>query len=358
MPTIQPARLERFVEDLLGAAGADRHEAQIVAEHLVNANLAGHDSHGVMRTIQYLAEIRTGKIVPGKSANCLEEWESGAVIDATGAFGQVACHEAMQRAIGKAGSATLAAVTIRNCNHSGRLGDYVEMAVQAGMIGLVTANGGGAGQWVAPFGGRERRVSTNPIAFAAPSAGPFPVVLDISTSIVPEGKVRDYLQRGDPVPEGWLVDSQGHPTNDPSQLYANPAGAILSLGGQSGHKGFGLAFMVDVLAGALSAAGCPRAGDFDPAHGSGLFMLAINIERFGAQTEFATRVAEMIDYFKSSEPAAGFDRIMVPGQFEYEQRQLRQQNGIGIPDQVWGEMCALAERFNQEHNKTNIRIPS
>lgn len=358
MPTISSTQLECFVGDLCRAAGADAREAKIVAEHLVDANLAGHDSHGAMRIIQYLDEIQIGKIVPGTVANCLDEWENGAVIDAVGAFGQVACHEAMRRAIEKASCATLAAVTIRNCNHSGRLGDYVEMAVEAGMIGLVTANGGGAGQWVAPFGGRERRISTNPIAFAAPSEGLFPVVVDISTSVVPEGKVRDYLQRGAPVPDGWLVDAEGQPTNDPNQLYADPAGAILSLGGQAGHKGFGLAMMVDILAGALTAAGCPRAGKFDPAHGSGLFMLAINVERFGSSAEFGKQVAEMSEYFQSSQPAAGFDRVMVPGQYEYEQRKKRQHGGIEIPEQVWSEMCARAERFNQENHETKIQIPN
>lgn len=358
MPTIQPAQLERFMADLCRAAGADGCASRTVAEHLVGANLAGHDSHGVMRIVQYVDEIRIGKIVPGQSIRCIDEWQNGAVVDATGAFGQVACHEAMRRAIIKADAATLAVVTVRNCNHSGRLGSYVEMAAEAGMIGMVMANGGGAGQWVAPFGGREGRVSTNPIAFGAPSGGAFPIVLDISTSIVPEGKVRDYLQRGAALPDGWLVDADGRPTNDPSQLYADPTGAILPLGGAAGHKGFGLAMMVDVLAGALSAAGCPRAGEFDPLHGSGLFMLAIDIERFGPRAEFTQRIAEMADYFATTQPAAGFERVLVPGQFEHEQRRLRQQRGINIPDQVWQEICAIAVRLTRADNETNIQIPS
>ena len=348
MPRIQPLQLERFAGDLCRSAGANEQEAKTVAGHLVEANLAGHDSHGVMRIVQYIEEIHAGKIKPGKNIICLEDWENGAVIDAAGAFGQVACCEAMQKAIEKAAQATLAAVTIRNCNHSGRLGAYVEMAAAAGMIGLVTANGGGAGQWVAPFGGRERRLSTNPIAFAAPSEGPFPVVLDISTSVAPEGKVRDHLQRGKPVSDGWLLDAKGQATNDPNALYADPPGTILPLGGSAGHKGFGLAMMVDVLSGALSAAGCPRAGEFESMHGSGLFMLAIAINRFGPRSEFVAQVAGMIDYFQSSQPAKDFERVIVPGQFEYEKRKKHQQHGIEIPTQVWKELCEVSAQFNVE----------
>ena len=356
MATINPVELERFISDICRASGSDERAASIVAAHLIDSNLAGHDSHGVMRMVQYADEIATGKIVPRQCVHCVDEWDSGAVIDATGAFGQVACHEAMERAIQLAAGASLAAVTLRNCNHSGRLGTYVEMAAAAGMIGIVMANGGGAGQWVAPFGGRERRVSTNPIAFGAPSDGEFPIVLDISTSVVPEGKVRDVSQRAVPLPDGWLVDASGEPTNDPGQLYDTPGGAILPLGGPAGHKGFGLAMMVDVLAGALSAAGCPRAGDFDPRHGSGLFMLVIDVARFRSRTDFTQQVAEMAAYVESSQPAAGFERVMVPGQYEHEQRLARRQRGVEIPTSVWVELCAIAVRLSED-GKTNIRIP-
>ena len=190
----------------------------------LNKKRQGIQKHGAMRIIQYVDEVRIGKIVPGTSVNCLDEWENGAVIDASGAFGQVACHQAMQQAIDKASSATLAAVTIRNCNHSGRLGTYVEMAAEAGMIGIVMANGGGAGQWVAPFGGRERRrVSTNPIAFGAPSDGAFPIVLDISTSVVPEGKgarLSHSAARRCPT-AGWSMPKV-RPTNDPQPVVRRP----------------------------------------------------------------------------------------------------------------------------------------
>jgi uncharacterized oxidoreductase len=357
MPTVTATNLDQLATSIFCAYGVDNAESQLVAAHLVDASLAGHDSHGVMRIVQYVQDIETGSIVPGAKIHCLDEWASGAVLDAKGLFGQVACHDAMQIAIDKARDTSIAAVTLRHSNHSGRLGTYVEMAAKAGMIGLVTANGGGAGQWVAPFGGCERRLSTNPLTFGAPSGKEFPIVVDISTSIAPEGKVRHYLKAGKLLPDGWLVDADGSPTNDPNQLYANPAGAILPLGGSSGHKGFGLAMMVDVLSGALSAAGCPRPGDFDPAHGSGLFMLAIDIGRFGAPADFAQQISDMTDYVKSSKPANGFDRVLVPGEFEHEQRQSHRQNGIDLPEQTWQEICLIVKQLNHKHENTTIRLP-
>jgi uncharacterized oxidoreductase len=220
------------------------------------------------------------------------------------------------------------------------------MVAEAGMIGMVMANGGGAGQWVTPFAGRQRRLSTNPIAIGAPSSGPFSFILDISTSVAPEGKVRDYGQRGQPVPEGWLVDQHGKPTRDPQDLYADPGGALLPLGGTAaGHKGFGLAFMVDIFAGALSSAGCPTRELTDPAGGTGLFMLAMDVQRFLPLEIFLARVTEMAEYCKSSAPADGFDEVLVPGEFEYKQRLLRERTGIEIPDSVWKQLQAIAAQL-------------
>lgn len=335
-------QLQSFSQAILVAAGATSREAAITAEHLVAANLAGHDSHGTMRILQYLREIREGRIVPGAVLKIVSEWNSGLLVDASGVFGQVACHDAMRHAIVRAQDASLAAVAVRHSNHSGRLGTYVEQAAAANMIGVVMANGGGAGQWVAPFGGCERRLSTNPLAIGAPSSGAFPFILDISTSVAPEGKIRDYRQRNQRVPAGWLVDHQGKSTDDPAELYADPAGALLPFGGSSGHKGFGLAFMVDVFAGVLTQAGYPRTSDADAGQGTGLFMIAIDVQRFATLEEFLPTVREMADYIKSSKPAAGFKEVLVPGEFEYQQRQRRTEEGIEIPSSVWIELNQVA----------------
>ncbi len=357
MPRFDHESLTRLIAGICRAFGAADGAAEIVARHLVDANLAGHDSHGVMRILQYCREFESGKLVPQDEACILDEWDTGAVIDAQRAFGQVACRNAMQVAIDKARQSGMAAVTIRNANHSGRLGTYVEMAAESGMIGMAMANGGGSGQWVAPFGGCEPRLSTNPLAIGVPSGNPFPIVLDMSTSIAPEGKVRDSMHRGQMLPEGWLVDATGQPTCDPHQLYATPPGALLPFGGPAGHKGYGLAFIVDAFAGALSQAGCPREGEFSPMHRSGLFMLALRIDRFAPLEEFICRMADMSDYVKSSRAANGFDRILIPGEYEHEQRQRRAREGIEIPEAVWQDICAIAERLNHRKDSTTIPIP-
>ncbi len=357
MPRFDHEGLRRLLTDIGRAIGADDDAAGIVARHLINANLAGHDSHGMMRIVQYVQEMESGKIDPHDAARVLDEWDTGAVIDAGKTFGQVACHNAMRLAIDKARHSGLAAVTIRNANHSGRLGTYVEMAAESGMIGMAMANGGGSGQWVAPFGGCEPRLSTNPLTIGLPSGKPFPIVLDMSTSIAPEGKVRDYLQRGKTLPDGWLVDATGNPTCDPHQLYAIPPGALRPFGGPAGHKGYGLAFIVDAFAGALSQAGCPQAGDFSPMHRTGLFMMALQIDRFAPLAEFILRISEMSDYVKSSRPAAGFDRVLIPGEFEHEQRQQRTREGIELPQSVWNEVCDIVETLNQRADETAIILP-
>lgn len=338
MPQVTPLELSQLCDSILRNAGATEREAKIVSRHLVDANLTGHDSHGVMRVMQYVQEIETGYIVPGTTVNVVNEWATGAVVDATGVFGQVACLDAMQQAINKAKDAGIASIAVRSSGHSGRLGTYAEAAAEAGVLGIIMANGGGAGQWVTPYGGCERRLSTNPIAIGAPSAGDFPYLVDISTSVAPEGKVRDCLQKGTPVPTGWLVDHDGNPTTDPSQLYAELSGALLPFGGLSGHKGFALGFMVDVFAGALTTAGCPGPERTSSTTRSGLFMMAVDIERFTPLNEFRQRVTEMANYMKSSRPAAGFDSVLVPGEPEHLHRIQKQKHGITLPDSVWTDL--------------------
>jgi uncharacterized oxidoreductase len=347
MPRFSSEALEALACGIFRASGAGDDAARIVARHLTDASLAGHDSHGLMRIIQYVREIESGQIRPAAVPRILADWPEGSVIDARGPFGQVACHRAMDRAIDKALAGTVGVITLRHCNHSGRLGAYAAQAAAAGCFGMVAANGGGAGQWVAPFGGRDRRLSTNPLAMGAPSEEAFPLLLDISTSAAPEGKVRDSLQREKPVPDGWLVDHDGRPTNDPRALYATPGGALLPLGGAMGHKGYALAFMVDLLAGALSQAGCPTQAAADGTNGTGIFMLALNIEQFLPAAKFATQLREMIAWVKSSAPAEGFTEILVPGEAEFRTRTDRLRRGIDLAPAVWREITAIVDRLNE-----------
>jgi uncharacterized oxidoreductase len=344
MPRYNQQQLLDLSETILRHHGATDRESEIVGNHLVDANLAGHDSHGVIRLPQYIQDIDAGLIRPGEAHTLCTQTETTAVIDANGVFGQVAGHDATLLARDKARKQGLAAVTVRRSNHTGRLGTYGEMLAAENMVSLVMVNGGGRGQWVAPFGGRQRRLSTNPMVMAAPSPGHFPLLLDMSSCVAPEGKVRNYLQRGERVPAGWLVDADGHETTDPQALYTENPAALLPLGGSAGHKGFGLAVMIDVLAGALSGAGCSRpetASDQGSGH-SGLLIIAIDVACFQTTSDFFGELEPLVRHLKSCPPAAGFTEVLVPGESEFRARQDRLEQGIDIPEETWSKITRVA----------------
>lgn len=336
MPVLAFEQLLELATALFRAAGASAADAATVGHHLVEANLSGHDSHGVMRLPQYLKAIHSGELQVTEGGTVLSETASTAVVDGGRGFGQTVGKLAMRLAIRKAQSNGLAAVTARNSYHTGRIASYPLMAAAEGLIGIVMVNAGGGGQSVVPFGGLERRLATNPISIAAPSGREFPILLDIATSVAPEGKVRDCLLREQPVPAGWLVDAKGNPTTDPKDFYANPGGALLPLGASAGYKGFGLAFMIDILAGALSGAGCCRPEVTEAR--DGCLMIAIDISRFLPLEAFQRHVALLVDHIKSSPLAPGFLEVLVPGELEHRQRRRRQKEGILVDATTWQEI--------------------
>ncbi len=341
MPRIPHQQLIELVTQTFAKAGTPPAHAEIVSNHLVTSNLAGHDSHGVMRIVQYLAAIRSGEIDPQARPSVLSDSPSGASLAGNRAFGQIAGYDCMLLAIEKAREMGVAAVTVSNCYHSGRIGTYAEQATDAGMIGIILVNAGGGGQWVAPFGGAAGRLGTNPIAIGAPSTGAFPILLDIATSVAPEGKVRDCRNRGKQVPEGWILDTQGQPTTDPNDLYEPaPGGSLQPLGGSAGHKGFGLAVMIDILAGGLSGAGCCRAEEV--AASDGITMLAMNIEKFAAADAYYEQVKALVEHLKSCPPAPGFKEVLVPGEHEFRCREQQLAEGIEVDEVTWSALQEAA----------------
>lgn len=336
MPVLAFEQLLELATALFRAAGASIADAATVGHHLVEANLSGHDSHGVLRLPQYLKAIHAGELQVAGSATLVSETGSTAVVDGGRGFGQTVGKLAMRLAIRKAQSNGVAAVTARNSYHTGRIATYPLMAAAEGLLGIVMVNAGGGGQSVAPFGGLGRRLATNPISIAAPSGHEFPILLDIATSVAPEGKVRDCLLRDQPVPTGWLVDSKGNPSTDPKDFYASPGGALLPLGASAGYKGFGLAFMIDILAGALSGAGCCRPEVTEAR--DGCLMIAIDIARFLPLENFHQHVALLVNHVKSSPIAPGFSEVLVPGEMEYRQRRRRQKEGIAVDTTTWQEI--------------------
>jgi uncharacterized oxidoreductase len=340
MPTKSSAALESLASAIFQAMGASEDESGIVGRHLVSANLAGHDSHGVLRIPQYVRAIRDGRIRLRTHVRIARESPAGILIDGQLAFGQVVAVESMQLAMDKARANSVCAASVFNANHAGRLASHTLLAAEQGMIGILTVNAGGAGQLVAPFGGIAARLATNPISIAVPASQGAPIVLDIATSVAPEGKLRAYRQRGQEVPEGWIIDHTGQATTDPADFYGPPAGALLPLGGPAGHKGFGLGLMFDILAGALSGAGCSRP-NAQPA-GDGLLLIVIDVRQFTPLEQFYEHVARLVEHVKSSPPAHGFQEVLVPGEYEQRNEAVRRERGIVIEEATWIEIVQIA----------------
>jgi LDH2 family malate/lactate/ureidoglycolate dehydrogenase len=341
MLTIPADRLRNIASQLLMSAGASEVEADIVSKHSIGANLAGHDSHGIIQIPTYIDRIRRGDIVPGAPFEIVRETPSTTVVDGHWGFGYVVSERAMQMTIDKAKTGGVAAATVFSQGHVGRVADYPIMAAKAGLIGVMTADSGRAPKSVVPFGGREARLGTNPLCIAMPSNLEGPLFLDMATSAVAAGKLTVAAARGRAIPEGWLLDSEGNPTTNPSAL--GEGGVMLPLGGPEGHKGYGLSVMVEILSGILTGLGF--AHDPSGRHNDGCFMAAFNVEAFRSLDEFRKDVTDLAAYLKSSRPAAGFTEIYYPGELEHLRTQRLLKDGVTLEDSTWERLTALANEF-------------
>ena len=252
----------------------------------------------------------------------------------------------MKEAISGAKSGGIGAATVSNCYHSGRLGSYVAQAADEGLIGIAMVNGGGGGQSVAPFGGAEPRLATNPLAIAAPQCDGFNLLLDFATSVVPEGKVRDLARRGEKLPEGCIVDHKGNPTTDPNDFYGPPQGSILPMGGNVGYKGFALGFMVDILAGALSGAGC--CSKDETLARDGLLLLAIDPEHFSGAEYVRGQITALYQHIKSCRTAPGFEEVYTPGEIEHRMEQHRRLHGIPLDHATLDDLERISAELGLE----------
>ena len=237
MPVFSIEHLREVGAAIFAAAGAPPAAADVVAKLLADANAVGHDSHGVIRIPQYISTIEKGEIVPHAEVEVVRQTTAAAVLDGHWGFGQVVMNQAVEMALERAGNCGVAAITVKNSNHIGRLGSYVERIAEANMIGLLCANSHGAGASVAPWGGIAGRLATNPLAGGWPDGEGGALVLDITTSVVAEGKVRVKRNRGEPVPEGWIIDAAGQPSTDPGGLLRRAAWQSLALWRRHGAQG-------------------------------------------------------------------------------------------------------------------------
>ena len=232
----------------------------------------------------------------------------------------------------------VAVIALRHVGHLGRIGDWPLMAAQAGKLSLHFVNTSGAGILVAPFGGINRRLSANPIAAGIPVAGRSPLILDMSACTIAEGKIRVALNRGVPVPENCIIDSQGRPTTDPKVFYADPPGAILPI---AGHKGYGLAMLCEVLAGALTGGGCSNPANADKVL-NGMLSIYLDASFFQKDADFAAEIKRFIAYVKSSAKVSSTGEILMPGEIEERTKAQRLRDGIEIDATTWGQLTETA----------------
>jgi hydroxycarboxylate dehydrogenase B len=325
------------------AAGCPQDVAERVAGALVDANLAGHDSHGVIRIPQYLAAIRGGEIVPDARPAILRDSAVTVVVDGKWAFGQLTAAFATDVAVERARAHGVSMVGAVRCNHIGRLGEYGTRAAEQGIAAIVLASGfGGRGVSAVPFGGAKPLFGTNPIAAGIPAGDEPTFLLDFATTAVAAGKVEVARAKKAPLPPGSIVDRDGRPTTDPEDYYQG--GALLPFGG---HKGYALSVMVELLGRVLTEADAyaeePRGG---PVYGhSGMLVLAMNPAALGDQATYAAIADETIHRIKDVPPAPGFAEVLVPGEPEERSRAERLETGIPIPEETWGRITESAREL-------------
>lgn len=347
MPILSHVILRKCGYAIFEAAGLPEDQARIVTDHLVDANLVGHDSHGIHRMPGYARGVKDGGIKPAGNHKVVRETPASLTIDAGGGIGIVVANLAMRMAVDRALQHTLGAVAVHRSGHIGRLGDFPSVATARDCIGILMLNGGG--RFAAPFGGTGQRLPPNPIAIGVPTGDGPPMTLDITTCIVAGGKVDICRIRGQPMPEDWMVDRDGNTVTDPEELYTGNA-AMLPLGGAYGHKGYGLAMMIDAIAGGLSWAGC--SAEVPTRGGSGFLALAIKIESFADVDDFKSEVRKLIDWVKTSPTMPGVERIYVPGEIETETRKKRVSEGVFLEEGTWSEIRSVAEELGVAVTKT------
>lgn len=327
--TIPAARLHAAVEHIVAAMGSDTGEMRRVADHLVGANLAGHDSHGVGMLPAYVRMLREGKLVPNQTLTTITDDGAVLVLDAGRGFGARMAHEATARAIARARDTGACVLALRNSAHIGRIGTYGEQAAAAGMAFTAYVNVADHNPLAAPFGAAAPLLGTNPFVTAVPAPGG-PVVLDMATTTIAHGKARIARNKGEPVSVDCLIDAEGRPTIDPVPLIDRKEGALRTFGA---HKGSGLAIMCEIMAGAV--AGGQRADE--PVRESilnSMFAVVTDLARLGGADRVADAVAATRAYIAGAPRAPGVDAIHLPGDPERAAAARRARDGVPVDDRT------------------------
>jgi uncharacterized oxidoreductase len=338
--------LHAYVHGIFTSLGSDAREAGLMADHLVQANLYGHDSHGISLIPLYVRMVSEGKVQPNTRVRTVLDNGSLMTLDAGRGFGQAAGHEAMSIAIERASQTGSLILALRNSHHLCRIGHWAEQCAAAGLVSVHFVNVLHGAPVVAPYAGADARLHTNPFAVGVPRQGKHPLILDFATSRAAQGKMRIAMNRGVEVPPGYLIDEHGAPTLDPGVVYRSPIGALLPFGD---HKGAGLGFVCDVLAGALSGAGTLHEGNLeDGVYINNMLSILIDPSRLGGCDDWQAELEAGAAYVQSSPPRDNMGAVLLPGDVEQDVAQTRLANGIPVDPTTWrliAEAAALAKEI-------------
>jgi LDH2 family malate/lactate/ureidoglycolate dehydrogenase len=341
---IEPSEVFDLAKRIFVKAGVAEEDAKIVADSLIEADLRGMNSHGIIRLPVYVERLLKGGVTAHPKFEMVSESPATALFDAGNGLGTVATSKAMGIAIEKAQTSGIAAVGVRNSNHNGEGARYVKQATAADMIGIATTN---SSPIMPVWGGQDPLTGPLPIAFGIPTNDEA-IILDMALGMSSRGKILYYLEKGLELPPGWLVDAEGRPTTDPSWI--NKGGWILPIGG---HKGWGLILMCEILSGILTGGSFGREltnlyDKLDTPQRNGHLVIALNVASFLDITNFKTRLDEYVSVIRQSKLAPGFDEILLPGEIESRKRAQQLSEGISISQSVVKELLALAASLNVE----------
>lgn len=332
--------LQAIVRAVFAAAGSSEREARLVAEQLVEANLTGHDSHGVGMVPRYVEALAEGGLRVNQALRVVTDAGALLMLDGNVGFGQVMAFDAMALGIMRARQHGVAVVGLANSHHIGRVGHWAEQCVAEGLVSIHFTNVISR-PVVAPFGGRDARFVTNPFCVGIPMADGQPILLDFATSRIAMGKVRVAFNKGELVKPDTLLDAAGEPTNDPAALFTEPGGAILPFGE---HKGYGMAVICEILGGALAGGMTIHDRPTQRTIVNNMLTFIVDPRRLGTADRLAREALAFADWVRASPPMAGVDRVLLAGEPERASRRARSAGGIPIDATSWQQIVDAAEQ--------------
>ncbi|MBW1998520.1 MAG: malate/lactate/ureidoglycolate dehydrogenase [Deltaproteobacteria bacterium] len=342
MLIIKEQDLFNIARKIIEKAGSDPEEAELVSKHLVMSNLLGHDSHGVGMIPLYLRHISQGLLVPNRPARLLKDDGSILVFDGQRGYGQRTAAEAMDAAIARCKKTGLSLMALRNAHHIGRVGAYGEQSIKAGLVSIHFVNVTDHPPVVTPYGGRDARFNTNPVCMALPGTGKTPpVLLDMATSKIPVGKARVAMDEGRKLPLDLILDPEGNPTDDPGVIFSEPRGSLRVFGL---HKGYGIAFLCELLAGVLGGGGTIQPGN--ERLGSvmnNMLVFVVDPRRLVDHVWMQKEIDALVSYVKKSPPEEPETPVMVAGDPERKNLAERREKGVPMPDAAWQGLLEAAE---------------